>query len=146
MEKDKHRRCASCGRVDKEGPERASTVTYLGQEWCRSCASVFEISDGRYGIHVPSPGLMIQGEMKGSLDAWIDCYEQKPKKRILVKDAKVEIQRAWSLWDGDKNSESAMFSFYGWLNSCRPYFLTFRGKGDSWQKVHSWLIQYERDN
>jgi len=88
---------------------------------------------------------MVEIEMAGSLEAWIDCYEMKPKKKILVKIAKEEIQRAWSMWDGDKTNKNSMFMFYGWLSTYRPYFLTFRGKGDPWQKVHSWLIQCERN-
>jgi hypothetical protein len=77
------------------------------------------------------------------LTAWEDCYEKKPKKRILVRKAKAEIQRAWGLWEEDKSSEISMLAFYGWLTRYRPYFLTFRVKGDPWQTVHSWLIQYE---
>ncbi|SPB14878.1 hypothetical protein NOV72_02109 [Caballeronia novacaledonica] len=78
-----------------------------------------------------------------SLDAWLDCYEMKPKKRIRKDDAKAEVQRAWALWDGDKTTGQPMFLFYLWLARQRPYFLTFRAKGDPWQAVHSWLIQYE---
>jgi hypothetical protein len=77
------------------------------------------------------------------LDAWIDCYDMKPKTRILVKKAKREIQRVWEIWDGNKASDQAMFMFFGWLHRHRPYFLTFRSKGDPWQTVHSWLLQYE---
>jgi hypothetical protein len=81
--------------------------------------------------------------MTDPLVAWGDCYSMKPKKRILVERAKAEIQRAWALWDGDKSSKASMLVFYGWLWRFRPYFLTFRGGGDPWQTVHSWLLQYE---
>jgi len=62
----------------------------------------------------------------------------------LVKKEKYEIQRAWSRWEGDKSNNFPMFTFFAWLQKHRPYFLTFRNKGDPWQRVHSWLIQYER--
>jgi hypothetical protein len=68
----------------------------------------------------------------------------KPRSRIKVSDAKSEIQRAWTLWDGDKKSDVAMFIFFVWLQRHRPYFLTFRTRGDPWQRVHSWLLQHER--
>jgi hypothetical protein len=77
------------------------------------------------------------------LDAWLDCYETNPKKRIRKDHAKGEIQRAWALWDGDKTTGQPMFLFFLWLARNRPYFLTFRATGDPWQTVHSWLIQYE---
>ncbi|MEX3896372.1 hypothetical protein [Paraburkholderia sp. BR10954] len=86
---------------------------------------------------------MSEGLPDDPVDAWQDCYEAKPKKRIRKDNARAEIQRAWSIWDGDKASGHAMFLFYGWLQRHRPYFLTFRAKGDPWQTVHSWLIQYE---
>jgi hypothetical protein len=60
-----------------------------------------------------------------------------------MKDAKSEIQRAWPMWDGDKRAKDSMFVFFRWLTRYRPYFLSFRSKGDPWQKVHSWLIQCE---
>jgi hypothetical protein len=80
------------------------------------------------------------------LVAWDDCYSKKPKKRIPAKRAKAEIQRAWDNWDGDKTNELSMLAFYGWLSRFRPYFLTFRGKGDPWQTVHDWLFEYESLN
>jgi len=80
------------------------------------------------------------------LVAWDDCYSKKPKKRILAKRAKAEIQRAWENWDRDKTNELSMLAFYGWLSRFRPYFLTFRDKGDPWQTVHGWLLEYESLN
>jgi hypothetical protein len=77
------------------------------------------------------------------VDAWEDCFHKEPKKRITVKKAKTEIQRAWELWEEDKSSNISMFAFFGWLTRHRPYFLTFRTKGNPWQTVHSWLIQHE---
>ena len=68
----------------------------------------------------------------------------KPKQRILVKDAKREIQRAWAMWDGDKDASESMFTFFLWLQRFRPYFLTFQSTNDPWQKVHAWLLQCER--
>ena len=135
--------CASCGRVDSEGENGVSTVTYLGATWCGSCAAIGQIADGAKYVSMPSPGRMYEGSESDPIDAWIDCYDNKPKKRILVRKAKSEIQRAWHLWEGDKSDDFSMFVFFGWLQKHRPYFLTFRGKGDPWQTVHSWLIQYE---
>jgi len=80
------------------------------------------------------------------IDAWEDCFHKVPKKRIPVKKAKAEIQRAWELWEEDKSGDLSMFVFFGWLTRYRPYFLTFRGKGSQWQTVHSWLIQHEGKN
>ena len=86
---------------------------------------------------------MVERTDDDPLQAWWDCYKLNPKKRILVNQARREIQRAWELWDGDKTLNMSKFMFFGWLQRHRPYFLTFRGKGDPWQRVHSWLIQYE---
>jgi hypothetical protein len=89
--------------------------------------------------------------MVGSLEddpliAWKDCHLMQPKKRILLEDAKSEIQRAWAIWDGDKSAENSMFVFSGWLARHRPYFLTFRAKEDPWRKVHGWLVEHERED
>jgi uncharacterized protein YndB with AHSA1/START domain len=86
---------------------------------------------------------MVSVNIDDPLEAWQDCFDMKPKKRILVRQAEREIQRAWQQWSGDKNSNSAKIIFFGWLSRHRPYFLTFRSKGDRWQIVHSWLIQHE---
>ena len=88
---------------------------------------------------------MHEGSAIDPLNAWIDCYDMKPKRRIKVGEARAEIQRAWAMWGGDKSANQAMFIFFGWLERFRPYFLTFLSRGDRWQKVHSWLIQYERE-
>ncbi len=87
---------------------------------------------------------MFEGTTVDPLDAWIDCYVMKPKRRIKVDEAKREIQRAWAMWNGDKDASQSMFMFFGWLQRFRPYFLTFRSRGDPWQRVHSWLLQFER--
>ncbi len=136
-------RCASCGRIEGNGPNAGEVVSYLGMKWCASCAAVGQTTQGNKFVSIPSPGRMYETDKDDPLAAWVDCYETKPKKRILVKKAKTEIQRAWELWEGDKTSSEAMFMFFRWLQRHRPYFLTFRSKGDPWQKVHSWLIQYE---
>ena len=132
--------CASCGR-----PEDASTVSYLGIKWCSICAKVRAISGGGRFVSQPSPGRMIGGENNDPLAAWEDCYLLEPKKRIIKSKAKAEIQRAWGLWEGDKSGNASMLLFFGWLRRFRPYFLTFRCKGDPWQQVHVWLLQVEHD-
>ncbi|MCZ6613011.1 MAG: hypothetical protein O6941_10285 [Planctomycetota bacterium] len=97
-------------------------------------------------VEQPSPGRMYPNPLNDPLDAFYDCFELKPKRRILRKDAKYEIQRAWTSWQGDKSNGSiSMFLFFGWLQRNRPYFLTFRCKYDRWQSVHGWLEQYERE-
>ena len=135
--------CASCGRADNAGPNGVKTITYKEVKWCTSCAAIEQTVEGATYVSMPSPGRMYEGAVDDPLNAWEDCYEKKPKKRILVKKAKAEIQRAWELWEGDKASDLLMFTFFGWLSRHRPYFLTFRSNGDPWQTVHSWLIQYE---
>jgi hypothetical protein len=77
------------------------------------------------------------------LVAWIDCYDVKPKKRILKDVAKAEVQRAWRDWDGDKSAAHAKPMFYSWLCRNRPYFLTYRKSGDRWQDILSWILQWE---
>ena len=84
---------------------------------------------------------MFEAPTNDVFGAMWDCFELIPKKRITIKKAKAEIQRAWELWDGKKHSSTAGLLFFGWLQRYRPYFLTFRCKGDRWQTVHSWLIQ-----
>ncbi|WP_146149984.1 hypothetical protein [Caballeronia novacaledonica] len=136
--------CPSCGRTDKPRPDGAEPVSIDGERWCSWCAAIRQTPSGAMYIERPSPGRMTDGGLPDdSLDAWLDCYEMKPKKRIRKDDAKAEVQRAWALWDGDKTTGQPMFLFYLWLARQRPYFLTFRAKGDPWQAVHSWLIQYE---
>lgn len=136
--------CASCGRLDRSGPDGVEPITHLGQKWCTFCAAIGRTAGGATYVSQPSPGRMTQGSTTDPLEAWEDCYSKTPKKRILVKRAKAEIERAWENWDGDKSGELSMFTFY-WqlLARFRPYFLTFRCKGDPWQTVHSWLLRYE---
>ena len=135
--------CASCGRPNKPGPDGTEPVSYMGQLWCSRCANISQTDTGTIYIVLPSPGLIVESPEGDPLIAWQDCYSMQPKKRILLKDAKSEIQRAWTLWDGDKTTDNAMSVFFGWLSRHRPYFLTFRSKEDPWQKVHGWLIEYE---
>jgi len=135
--------CASCGRTDEVGQNWVQTILYQGVKWCASCAAIQQTTGGETYVLIPSPGRMYEGTINDSLAAWEDCYEKKPKKRILVKKAKTEIQNAWKIWDGNKSINQSMLIFFTWLSRHRPYFLTFRSKGDPWQKVHSWLIQYE---
>ncbi len=136
--------CASCGRFESTNEDGVIPILCDGRKWCPVCSDIGEIERRKF-VNMPSPGLMIEGDINDSLAAWDDCYSKKPKKRILKNKAKAEIQRAWSIWDGDKNNNMAMFSFFAWLTRHRPYFLTFRCKGDPWQTVHSWLLQYERE-
>jgi hypothetical protein len=135
--------CAACGRYDEEGSSGVKTITYQRHKWCTSCADIAQTENGTAYVLMTSPGQMVEGSENDQLAAWNDCYSKKIKKRILVKKAKTEIQRAWEIWEGDKTSDHSMFFFFGWLSKFRPYFLTFRSKDDSWQRVHSWLIQYE---
>jgi hypothetical protein len=88
---------------------------------------------------------MVETSTDDPLIPWEDCYVKSPKKRILKEKARKEIQRAWSIWSGDKDSNISMLLFFAWLQRFRPYFLTFRGAGDPWQWVHIWLDQYERE-
>lgn len=134
--------CASCSRVTNE-PTNKDAVTSNGVLWCAHCAKITETPEGYLFVPLSSPGRIVEVNRDDPLEAWIDCFEMKPKHRILVKNAKKEIQRAWELWGGDKTTDIAMFQFFGWLTRHRPYFLTFRSKGDPWQTVHTWLIQYE---
>jgi len=136
-------RCTSCGRTIGTGPNGVETVSFLGIAWCTRCARVAESLDGSDLVLQPSPGRMTDSETINELDAWIDCFEMKPKRRIKRADARDEIQRAWAMWKGDKSSDQSMLLFFGWLRRFRPYFLTFRETGDAWQTVHSWLIRYE---
>lgn len=129
--------CASCGRTNDFGPDGAKPFECMSQLWCSYCAC----TDGRY-LKTPTPGKMVSKPVN-VLAAWQDCYDMKPEKRILRKDARVEIQRAWEQWDGDKSSSMAKLEFFGWLQTYRPYFLTFRGGSDKWQRVKYWVIEYE---
>lgn len=95
-------------------------------------------------VLLPSPGGMTDNTgADDPLVAWSDCYDMKPKRRISRETAKQEIQRAWAIWEGDRNGPKMLF--YTWLQRHRPYFLTFvqRGNLDKWQTVNSWLVQYE---
>lgn len=136
--------CPSCGRSAGMGPNRVDTLLYLAQEWCVRCARIIPTSGGKAWVAQPSPGRMGGGPTTNPLDAWIDCYVFKPKRRIKVDEAKREIQRAWAMWNGDKGDSEAMFVFFGWLRRHSPFFLTFRTRGDRWQRVHAWLLQCER--
>lgn len=136
--------CPSCKRTNND----MKTIIHIGIEWCSFCASYGQIEfNGAYYVNHPSPGRMIEKDNKTNLiegdpiEAWDDCYRGEPKKRILKKTAKSEIQRTWESWDGDKSEKMI---FYSWLIKYRPYFLTFRNNGcDDWQTVHGWLSEYE---
>ncbi len=136
--------CPSCGRSARMAPNAVDTVLYLEQEWCARCARIVRTSGRDVCVLQLSPGRMVKGPTVDPLDAWIDCYVMKPKRRIKVDAARREIQRAWARWNGDKDASESMFMFFGWLRRFRPYFLTFRSSGDPWQRVHSWLLQYQR--
>lgn len=136
-------RCASCGRTDSGGANGVDTITYKEMVWCSSCVDVKYTTKGEAYIAMPSPGRMYEGAEDDAINAWEDCYLKKVKKRILVKKAKAEIQRAWDLWNGNKSVGDPMFAFFCWLTKFRPYFLTFRNSGDPWQTIHGWLIHYE---
>ncbi len=137
--------CRSCGRSAGTGLNGVDTVVYLGQQWCARCARLFRTSSGRVSVEQPSPGRMFEGSTIDPLDIWEDCYSTRPKRRIKIDEARQEIQRAWAMWTGEKSATMSMFIFFGWLQRFRPYFLTFRSRCDPWQQVHSWLLQYERD-
>lgn len=135
------RHCASCGRTDDLGENGVETVEYLGVTWCTSCAAVGRTSTGSVYVAQQSPGRMYEGPPnEESYDALWDCFVFMPKKRIVKDKARAEIQRAWRRWDGGDDP----MLFFGWLRKHRPYFLTFRCKGDPWQTVHSWVLQAER--
>ncbi len=112
--------------------------------WCTSCAAVGRDPAGAVTVSQPSPGRMYERPPGEIYDALADCYSLKPKKRILKSKAKAEIQRAWTLWGGDKSSPVTMDMFHGWLIRFRPYFLTFRHRGDQWEIVHGWLVEMEQ--
>ena len=133
----------SCGRSAGTASDDAKTVDYLGTAWCDRCARIGKNGSFVY-VRQPSPGRMIEDDDIDLIKIWSDCFEMRPKRRMRVSDAKLEIQRAWKLWEGDKRSVMSMFLFFGWLQRNRPLFLTFRSKGDPWQDVHSWLLEYER--
>jgi len=118
-------------------------LTYLNGKWCPSCAAIGQIAEGQTYIEMPSPGRMYEDHGEDPLSAWEDCYQKTLKKRMLKAKAKAEIQRAWDLWEDDKSRDLSMFVFFAWLQRNRPYFLSFRCKGDPWQTVHSWLLQHE---
>lgn len=108
--------CSSCRRDNTEGPNGTKTVTFQGIVWCTSCAAVRRTSSGSIYVDTPSPGRMYEGENEDPIDAWEDCYDKKPKKRILKATAKTEIQRAWELWSGDKSSQQAKLIFFRMAN------------------------------
>lgn len=144
MTTDTHLECASCGRKDESGPEGAHPISSMEILWCSHCAAIIETGDGKKIVNHPSPGYMVESVYCPPLGAWQDCYLMRPKKRILVKHAKFEIQRAWKNWDGDKTGENPiLFRFFPWLQQHRPYFLTFRSKGDLYQRVSWWVTEYE---
>lgn len=138
--------CPSCGRSAGMEPNGVETVLYQGREWCTRCARVGRIPNGGAYVRQPSPGCMVEGPTNDPVAALFDCYDMRPKGRIKIREAEREIQRAWVMWNGDKESREAMHKFFAWLGRYRPYFLTFRTKYDPWQRVHSWLIQFERAN
>ena len=135
--------CPSCGRSSEPGPNAVEVIKDGNGKWCARCARVEQGSGGEQYVLLPSPGRMAEAPISDPLDAWIDCYEMTPKRRISASAARLEIQRAWSMWDGDKSTNGSMSLFYDWLQRQRPYFLTFECKDDRWQRVHAWLKQYE---
>ena len=74
--------------------------------------TVSETKTGIEYVSMPSPGRMFERKEEDPLSAWEDCYTKKIKKRILVKKAKSEIQRAWELWEEDKSNSESMFVFF----------------------------------
>jgi len=134
--------CSSCNRKEGTGTNDVETIAFQDAKWCSSCADIKKLNGGETYVSMPSPGRMTNGEYN-ILTTWQDCYSMKPKKKILKKQAKNEITRAWDLWEEDKTQDLSMFFFFGWLTKYRPYFLTFRDTGSQWQTVHSWLIRHE---
>ena len=100
--------CSSCGRSAGTGPNGVETVLNLEQEWCARCARIGRTNSGATYVDRPSPGRMTKSTTIDPLDAWIDCYVMTPKRRIKVKDARLEIQRAWSIWEGNKDCSSIL--------------------------------------
>lgn len=139
--------CASCGRTSGKGGGEVQPIRYLDVDWCpvcaKVCAKVRPSESGNAFVDQPSPGRMYPGRPSDPIDALHDCYVLKPKRRIRVKQARYEVQRAWSICHRGESGSAEMFCFFGWLQRHRPYFVTFRCRGDPWQTVHCWLIQYE---
>jgi len=135
--------CPSCGRSSEPGPNAVEVIKDGNGKWCARCARVEQGPDGKQYVVQPSPGRMAEASISDPLDAWIDCYEMTPKRRISASAARIEIQRAWSIWDGDKSALQAMPTFFEWLQRNRPCFLTFESEGDRRQRVHGWLKQHE---
>lgn len=134
--------CPACFRRDTD-PDMKDILFFQGEKWCPHCSNIKKTESLNRFVHKPSPGCIIDTNYNDALSAWIDCFEMKPKRRISIKKAKSEVQRAWTNWNGDKTCDQAMFVFFNWLQLYRPYFLTFRSKSSEWQQVHSWLVQYE---
>ena len=66
---------------------------------------------------------------------------------ITRAEARGKIIRAWRTWDGEKSkppTDKQMLMFYEWLRQNQPEMLEFRRRGDLWQTVHAWLLEYQR--
>ena len=135
--------CRSCFRAEGNGPDQVEPVRCLDIYWCPRCARVGHTASGIAFVGHPSPGRMYPGESSDPLDAFDDCFQRNPKWRIRVDQARDEIRRAWSMWDGDRSESGSKVFFFGWLRKHRPYFLTFQCGGDQWQKVQSWLSEHQ---
>lgn len=63
-------------------------------------------------------------------------------------EAKQKIIAEWDSWSIPRKIMKATpgdkLSFYNFLLNERRHLLNFRGSGDKWQDVHSWLIQAGR--
>lgn len=136
--------CPSCGRTSEPGTNYTEALHDHDSAWCSYCAHIIQHDNGKRYVVPSGPGRMFEGTTLDVLAPWRDCFVMTPKRRILTKNAKSEIQRAWRNRDGDKRHHEAMFCFYCWLTRHRPYFLTFRCNSDRWQTIHCWLREAER--
>lgn len=79
--------CASCDRSYDNHDGRQPFV-FRGVSWCSYCAKIQSTSEGLEFVSPSSPGRIVGVNRNDPLEAWIDCYEMKPKQRILKQQAK----------------------------------------------------------
>ena len=58
-----------------------------------------------------------------------------------VAEAEQLIVAEWRAWSKQRGSYSGtdMLIFFNWLKKDRSHLLSFRCRGDQWQRVHGWL-------
>lgn len=131
--------CPSCGRVEGDGPGEIIPFDFQDRRWCPFCTHFGTSYDGLKFVKHPSPGALIEKKYDSIFNSIQDCFVLKPKKRILKKNARLEILRLWSERVCNKQNHAQKMIFYNWLNCNRPYLLTFRCNFDRWQQVQAWL-------